>query len=55
MPSTRSTVGVQALALFDGDHAVLADLVHRGGDDLADFRILVGGAGAHLGDLGCCS
>ena len=29
----------QALALFDGDDAVLADLVHDLGDDLADFRI----------------
>ena len=29
----------QALALFDGDDAVLADLVHHLGDDLADFRI----------------
>ena len=41
----------QALALFDGDDAVLADLVHHLGDDLADFR--VGGAdGRDSGDLG---
>ena len=29
----------QALALLDGDDAVLADLVHHLGDDLADLRI----------------
>ena len=45
-------VGLEALALFDGDHAVLADLVDRLGDDLADLLVLVGGAGADLGDLG---
>ena len=31
----------EALALFDGDHTVLADLVHHLGDQVADF--LVGG------------
>jgi hypothetical protein len=30
-------LGLEALALFDGDDAVLADLVHGGGDDLADL------------------
>src|SRR6478735_1722164 len=35
----------QALALFDGDDAVLADLVHHLGDDLADFRIRGGDGG----------
>jgi hypothetical protein len=35
-------VGLEALALFDGDDAVLADLVHRLGDDLADLGVLVG-------------
>ena len=36
--------------LFDGDHAVLADLVHDLGDQVADLG--VGGAdGGHLGDL----
>ena len=44
-------LGGEALALFDGDHAVLADLVHGLGDDLADFLVLVGGTGADLGDL----
>jgi hypothetical protein len=42
MPSTTSTVGLEALALLDGDDAVLADLVHRLGDDLADLGVLVG-------------
>src|SRR5882672_3063926 len=31
--------GLQALAVLDRDHAFLADLVHRVGDDLADFGI----------------
>ena len=35
-------VGVEALAFFDGDDAVLADLVHRLGDHLADLLVLVG-------------
>jgi len=43
--------GVKALAFFDGDNAVLTDLVHRLGDDLTDGGVLVGGAGANLGDL----
>jgi hypothetical protein len=42
---------VDALALFDRDHAVLADLVHRLGDLVADLLVLVGGAHADLGDL----
>ena len=42
---------IERLALLDGDHAVLAHLVHGLGDDLADLLILVGGAGAHLGDF----
>ena len=43
--------GVEALALFDGDDAVFADLVHRIGDHLADLLVLVGGTGADLGDF----
>ncbi len=43
--------GGEALAFFNGDYAVLADLVHRLGDDLADVGVLVGGAGADLSDL----
>jgi hypothetical protein len=44
-------LGLEALAFFDGDDAVLADLVHGLGDDLADLLVLVGGARADLGDL----
>jgi hypothetical protein len=36
MPSTTSRVGFDRLGFFDRDGAVLADLVHRVGDDLAD-------------------
>ena len=40
----------QALALLDGDDAVLADLVHHLGDQVADLR--VGGRdGGDVGDL----
>ena len=42
---------LDALGFFDRDRAVLADLVHRVGDDLADRRIPVGGNGGDLGDL----
>ena len=31
---------LQALGLFDGDDAVLADLVHHLGDQVADLRVL---------------
>ena len=44
--------GVQPLGLFDGNHALAADLVHGLGDDAADRRVVVGGDGAHLGDFG---
>ena len=40
----------EALALLDGDDAVLADLVHHLGDDLADLGI-GGGDGRDGGDL----
>ena len=39
-----------ALALFDGDDAVLADLLHDVGDDVADL-LVVAGDGGDLGDL----
>ncbi|MPN00460.1 hypothetical protein SDC9_147655 [bioreactor metagenome] len=42
---------LQALAVFHGDHAFLADLVHGIGDDLADAGVGVGGNGADLGDF----
>jgi len=41
----------QRLAVFDGDHAFLADLVHRVSDDLADRGIAVGRDRANLGDF----
>src|SRR5690606_16582536 len=41
---------VQARALFDGDHAFLADLLHRVGDDVADRRVAVGRDRTDLGD-----
>ena len=47
----RRSVGVHALGLFDRDHAVLADLVHALGDDLADLGVAVGRDGRDLGDL----
>jgi hypothetical protein len=43
-------LGLERLGLFDGDDAVLADLLHGLGDDLADGLIVVGGDGAHLRD-----
>src|SRR5882672_966530 len=42
---------LQALAVFHGDDAFLADLVHRFGNRLADLRIRVGGDGADLRDF----
>ena len=41
---------LHALGFFDRDHAVLADLVHRVGDDLADRLVVVRRDGADLGD-----
>src|SRR5690606_34346774 len=43
---------LETLRLFDGDHAFLADFLHRLGDLLADFAVAVGGDDADLGDLG---
>ena len=45
-------LGLQALVLLDGDHALIADLLHRVGDLLADLGLAIGGDGADLGDLG---
>src|SRR5690349_15697271 len=42
---------LEALGFFDGDHAFLADLLHRLGDLLADFAVAVGGNDSDLGDL----
>ena len=41
----------EAFGLFDGDHALIADLLHRLGDHLADFLFAVRGDRANLGDL----
>src|SRR5690606_6065000 len=41
----------EALGFLDGDHAFLADLLHRLGDLLADFDVAVGRNNADLGDL----
>src|SRR3954452_14091436 len=43
--------GLQALGLFDRDHAVLAHLLHRLGDQVPDLLIVVGGDGTDLRDL----
>src|SRR5690606_27519787 len=43
--------GLQALGLLDRDHALLADLLHRVGDGLADGGVAVRGDGADLGDV----
>ena len=42
--------GLERLGLFDRDDAVLADLVHRFSDDLADRRVAVGRDRADLRD-----
>ena len=43
--------GLDALGLFDGNGSVLAYLVHRVRNDLADFSIPVGGDGSDLSDF----
>ena len=43
--------GLDRLGLLDGDGAVLADLVHRVGDDVADLVVPVGRDGGDLADL----
>ena len=43
--------GFDGLGFFDGDGAVLADLVHGVGDDFADGGVPVGGNGGDLLDL----
>ena len=43
-------LGLHGLGLFDGDDAVLADLLHRIRDHLADF-LVTGGDRRHAGDL----
>src|SRR5579859_2660232 len=43
-------LGLEALRLFDGDDALVADLLHGLGEIVADFLVAVRGDGADLGD-----
>ena len=43
--------GLGGLGFLDGDHAFIADLLHRLGDHLADRSVAIGGDRANLGDL----
>ena len=43
-------LSLKRLRLFDGDHAILTDLLHSLGDDGADGGVGVGRDGADLGD-----
>src|SRR5664280_2153385 len=45
-------LGLHRLGFFDGDHALIADLLHRLRDHLADGAVAVRRNGADLGDLG---
>src|SRR6266851_1497695 len=44
-------LGLERLGFFNRDHALVADLLHGVGKELADFRVAVGGDGADLGDF----
>ena len=44
-------LGLEALRLFDGDDAFVADLLHGLGKELADLMVAVRRDGADLGDL----
>ena len=44
-------LGLEALGFFDRDHALVADLLHRLGEEAADLLVAVGRDGADLGDL----
>src|SRR4051794_6357701 len=43
--------GLEALGLLHRDDALVADLLHGVGEELADFDVAVGGNGADLGDF----
>ena len=43
--------GLERLGFLDRDDALVADLLHGVGEELADFGIAVGGDGADLGDF----
>ena len=42
---------LRSLGFLNRDDALIADLVHRVGDHLADGCVAIGGDGADLGDL----
>src|SRR6266702_2413480 len=44
-------LGLERLGFLDRDHALIADLLHGVGQELADFDIALGGDGADLGDF----
>src|SRR6266436_5056405 len=44
-------LGLQRLRLLDRDDALVADLLHRLGEEAADFGVAIGRDGADLGDL----
>src|SRR5215469_2327069 len=44
-------LGLETLGLFDRDYAFIADLLHRLGEEAADFLIAIGRNRADLGDL----
>ena len=44
-------LGLGGLGFLDGDDALVADLLHRLGDHLADFGVAIGRDGADLGDF----
>ena len=51
MPSTDVQGGRHGLGFLNRDDAILADLLHRLGDEFADRLVVVRGDGADLGDL----
>ena len=51
MPSTTSSSVSSGLGFLDRDDALVADLLHRLGDHLADHLLAIGGDRADLGDL----
>ena len=50
-PRRRRELGLGGLGLLDRDHPLVADLLRRVGDDLADRLVAVGRDRADLGDL----
>src|SRR5712675_1181917 len=43
--------GLERLGFFNRDDTLVADLLHGVGEELADFRVAIGGNGADLGDF----